>query len=139
MPQFATAFDHINDVDGTVVINEDCWIGAKAILLSKCEIGRGAVVGAGSIVTKKVPPYAVVAGVPAKIIAARFSIEQIIAHEKILYPPEERMSLSELHNLFDSYFDSKKVIGTSVLSESDKRKLEETKRKLGMMDFSDLD
>ncbi|KHS85090.1 MULTISPECIES: acyltransferase [Pectobacterium] len=51
-----------------VVIEQGCWIGANAILLPGVTIGKGSVVGAGSIVTKSVPPHTVVVGNPAKII-----------------------------------------------------------------------
>jgi len=44
------------------------WIGAKAVILPGVTIGRGAVVGAGAIVTKDVPPFTVVAGNPARIV-----------------------------------------------------------------------
>ena len=58
-------------------IGNDCWIGYGAIITSKCKkIGNGAVVAAGAIVTKDVPPYAIVAGSPARIIKYRFD-EQI--------------------------------------------------------------
>ena len=49
------------------------WIGRSAIVLPGVEIGNGAVVGAGAIVTKSVPPYAIVAGNPARIVRYRFS------------------------------------------------------------------
>jgi len=49
-------------------IGEDCWIGGSAILLPGVKVGRGSVVGAGSVVTKDVPEYTVVAGTPAKKI-----------------------------------------------------------------------
>jgi acetyltransferase-like isoleucine patch superfamily enzyme len=60
-----------------VYIGSDVWIGARAIILSGIKIGNGAIIGAGSIVTKDVPPYAIVVGSPAKIIKYRFS-EDII-------------------------------------------------------------
>lgn len=52
----------------SIVINEDAWIGAGAIIMSNIEIGACSVVGAGSVVTRDVPPYTIVAGNPAKII-----------------------------------------------------------------------
>lgn len=55
------------------VIGNDVWIGANAIVLDGVRIGDGAIVAAGSIVTKDVPAYSVVAGVPAKILKYRFS------------------------------------------------------------------
>ena len=71
--------------DGKVIISDDVWIGSCAIILKGVTIGRGAVIGAGSIVTKDVPPYAIVAGNPAKILKYRFTPEQIKTHEEILY------------------------------------------------------
>lgn len=58
-------------------IGHDVWIGANAIILRGVTVGTGAVVGASAVVTKSVPPYAVVAGVPAKIIKYRFSEARI--------------------------------------------------------------
>lgn len=63
---------------GKIVIGNDVWIGAGAIILKGVTVGDGAVVGAGSVVTKDVPPYAVVGGIPAKLIRYRFD-EQTIA------------------------------------------------------------
>ena len=54
-----------------VVIEDDVWIGANCVILSGVHVGHGAVVAAGSVVTKNVPSYALVAGVPAKVIKYR--------------------------------------------------------------------
>lgn len=135
LPQFLS-ITHINDQDGTIVVNEDAWVGARCILLSKCEIGRGAVIGAGSIVSKKIPPYAVAVGSPTKIVAARFTIEQILEHERILYPPEERMSREELEELFKTYYDGLRTIGTSEMSDEDQEKLRKAKEEFGIKDYS---
>jgi len=55
-----------------LVIGEDSWIGANAIITGKVnEIGRGAIVGTGAVVTKNVPSYAIVGGVPATLIRIR--------------------------------------------------------------------
>lgn len=134
LPQFLSTL-HINDVKATVVIEEDAWVGAGCILLSHSRIGRGAVVAAGSVVTKPVPPYAVVAGSPAKIIAARFTKEQIVQHERILYPPEERMSHEALQTLFDEELKDKKTLGVSEMSQDDYAMLEEYKRNLGIKNY----
>lgn len=56
----------------TVSIGNDVWIGANCIILDGVKIGNGAVIGAGSIVTKDILDYQIVAGVPAKIIKTRF-------------------------------------------------------------------
>lgn len=55
-------------VSKPVVIDDDVWIGAGAIILPGVHIGRGAVIGAGAVVTRDVSPFAVVAGVPARLV-----------------------------------------------------------------------
>jgi len=65
-----------------VTVGHDVWIGHNAIIVGAVTIGNGAVIASGSVVTKDVPPYAIVAGVPAKVIRKRFSeviIEEIEA------------------------------------------------------------
>ena len=65
-------------VNGILNIGSDVWIGANAIITPSCKkIGNGSVIGAGSIVTKDVPDYAIVAGNPAKIIRYRFDATKI--------------------------------------------------------------
>jgi acetyltransferase-like isoleucine patch superfamily enzyme len=58
---------------GDIVVGDDVWIGTNAIVCSGVEIGQGAIVAAGAVVTKDVPPYAVVGGNPAKLIKYRFN------------------------------------------------------------------
>lgn len=58
-------------VEQDVIIGSDVWLGAYAIILPGVHIGDGAVVGAGSVVTRDIAPYAIVAGVPAKQIGQR--------------------------------------------------------------------
>ncbi len=62
---------------GCIVVGDDVWIGYGATIMSGVHIGQGAVVAAGAIVTKDVPPYAVVGGVPAKIIRYRFDDKMV--------------------------------------------------------------
>ena len=65
------------DNKGDIVIGNDVWIGWGVLIKGGVTIGNGAVIGARSVVTKDVPPYAVVAGVPAKVIKYRFEQEKI--------------------------------------------------------------
>lgn len=67
----------------TAIIGNDVWIGEDARLLEGISIGNGAIVAAGAMVTKDVPQYAIVGGVPAKIIRYRFSDEQIAQLEEL--------------------------------------------------------
>lgn len=60
-----------------VKIGHDVWIGARVMILDGCKIGDGAIIAAGAVVNKDVPPYAIVGGVPAKLIRFRFEKNQI--------------------------------------------------------------
>ena len=62
---------------GDIVVEDDAWIGYGATILSGVRIGQGAVVAAGALVTKDIPAYAVVGGVPAKVIRYRFDEETV--------------------------------------------------------------
>ena len=66
-----------------LVIGHDVWIGSGVRIIKAVKIGNGAIIGSGSVVTKDVPPYAIVGGNPAKIIRYRFSPEIIEALDKI--------------------------------------------------------
>lgn len=70
---------------GDITVDDDVWIGYGATILSGVHIGQGAVVTAGAVVTKDVPPYAIVGGVPAKVIKYRFSSEMIEQLLKVDY------------------------------------------------------
>lgn len=62
---------------GDTIISDGCWIGSRAMIMQGVKLGEGAVIATGAVVTKDVPPYAVVGGVPARIIKYRFSQEDI--------------------------------------------------------------
>lgn len=68
--------------DQPVIIEDDVWIGARAIILKGVTIGRGSIIGAGAIVTRDVPPYSIYAG--TKVVKSRFTEEEIVEHERIL-------------------------------------------------------
>lgn len=98
---------------GDIIIHDDVWIGFRAIILSGVSIGQGAVVGAGAVVTKDVPPYSIVGGVPAKIIGWRFdeSLRESLStfdyskvdekyveeHLELLYQKVDQNVISKLH------------------------------------------
>ena len=84
--------------NGRIKIEDGVWIGLNSIILSGVTIGEGAVVGAGSVVSKDVPPYSIVAGNPAKVIKYRFE-EQII--ERLLAKNIEDLSEEYIKNNLD--------------------------------------
>jgi len=57
--------------DEPVKIGDDVWIGTRVVILPGVTVGHGAIIGASAVVTKDVPPYAIVAGVPAKVVKWR--------------------------------------------------------------------
>jgi len=77
--------------DPGVVIEDDVWIGASVVITPGVTINRGAIVAAGSVVTRDVPPYAVVAGCPAQVKKFRWDVDNIVRHEETLYRPELRI------------------------------------------------
>jgi acetyltransferase-like isoleucine patch superfamily enzyme len=54
-----------------IIVEDDVWLGASAIVLGGVTVGRGAVVGAGSVVTRSLPPYSIARGVPAQVVGVR--------------------------------------------------------------------
>ena len=81
------------DNKGDIIIGNDVWIGYEAVILSGVTIGDGAIIGTRAIVTKDVPPYTIVGGVPAKTIRKRFSDDTIAALLQISWWdwPEEKI------------------------------------------------
>lgn len=65
------------DNKGDIVIGNDVWIGYEAVIFAGVSIGDGAIIGSRAVVTKDVPPYAIVGGVPARLIRERFSKETV--------------------------------------------------------------
>jgi acetyltransferase-like isoleucine patch superfamily enzyme len=92
----ATVHEKTGNEDLGVVIEDDVWIGARAMILRGVRVGRGAIVAAGAVVTKSVPPYAIVGGNPAQIIRFRWDVETILTHELALYPVDSRFSETRL-------------------------------------------
>lgn len=65
------------DNKGNITIGNDVWIGYEAVIMQGVTIGDGAVIGTRAVVTKDVPPYTIVGGIPAKVIRAKFDDETI--------------------------------------------------------------
>jgi acetyltransferase-like isoleucine patch superfamily enzyme len=82
--------------DLPVILEDDVWIGTGATILKGVTIGRGSIVAAGAVVTRSVPPYSIVGGVPARLIRRRWDTETILEHETALYRPEKRISRAQL-------------------------------------------
>ena len=82
------------DQKGDIIIGNDVWIGYEAVILSGVTIGDGAVIGCRAVVTKDVPPYTILGGVPAKPIRKRFDEETIKELQKIKWWdwPEEKIA-----------------------------------------------
>ena len=101
---------------GNIIVKDDVWIGYGATIMSGVEIGQGAVVAAGAVVTKSVPPYAIVGGVPGRIIKYRFSEEiinyllsldyqkledsLIVEHINAMYTSIDEMTLDDVKEYF---------------------------------------
>lgn len=91
-------------LDQDVVVDEDVWIGSNVTLLNGVHIGRGAEIGSGAVVRKNVPPYSAVIGNPARVVGFKFTPEEVVEHEKKLYPESERLSLELLEKNYKKYF-----------------------------------
>ena len=96
--------DYETDKNVDIIVDEDVWIGANVTLLPGCHIGRGADIGAGSVIRSVIPPYSIVAGNPAKVIGFNMTPEDIVEHEKLLYNEGERLPLVFLKKNYDKYY-----------------------------------
>lgn len=101
--------------NGPIIINDEVWIGINSIIMSGVTIGKGAIIAAGSVVTKNVPAYAIVGGNPAKIIKYRFQeilrkqlldfdlanidIENIKCNMDLMYTPLDSKIISQIKEI----------------------------------------
>lgn len=84
-----------------VEIGNDVWIASNALILAGVKIGDGAIIAAGAVVTKDVPPYAIVGGVPAKVIRYRFSPEEIDKLQNIRWWDKDEEWIADKADLFE--------------------------------------
>ena len=108
-----TNLEHINNnlngnIDKDIIIEEDVLISSNVTLLYGTRIGRGAVIGAGSVIRSKVPPYAIAVGNPAKIVGFKFTPQEIIEHEKLLYEDNARLPIEKLEKNYKKYYLDKR-------------------------------
>lgn len=97
-----------NEISNPPIIKNDVWIGSQAVILQGVTIGNGAVIASGAVVTKDVPPYAIVGGVPAKVIKYRFSQETIDKLQKIEWWNKDSIWINKNLYLFN---DVERFIG----------------------------
>lgn len=99
--------DANKEYDKDIIVEEDVWIGARVSVLSGVTLGRGSEIGTGAVVRTSIPPYSVVVGNPAKIVGFRFTPDEILEHEKALYPENERIPQERLEKNYEKYYLSK--------------------------------
>lgn len=107
--------NHVVDFSGTdeskgcyktpLVIGDRVWIGTRCTILPGVkEIGRGALISADTCINKKVPPYAIIMGNPAKIVGFRMRPDRIVIFEESIYPKEERIPIEILKDNYEKYY-----------------------------------
>lgn len=95
---------------GNIIVDDDVWIGFRATILSGVHIGQGAIVAAGSVVTKDVPPYAIVGGIPAKVLKYRFTPEMITELLNVDYSQlTEEMIKEHIEDLYRDLEDTSQL------------------------------
>ena len=106
------------DNKGDIIIGNDVWIGYEAVILSGVKIGDGAVIGTRAVVTKDVPPYTIVGGVPARPIRKRFSDDVISELLKIQWWnwPADRIRRS-IVSIQSGSIDELKSFGSTIFRE----------------------
>ena len=86
------------------IIGDNVVLSTGVKVTGKVNIGRGAWIDSNAVVMKYIPPYAIAMGIPAKVVAFRFSPEEIVEMEKKEYAPEERIPLEELQKNYQKYY-----------------------------------
>ena len=107
---------------GDIIIDDDAWIGYGSLILSGVHIGQGAIVAAGSVVSKDVPAYAIVGGNPARVIKMRFEKSTVNELMKIDY---DKVDVEFVNNNLDYFYE--RISGGFQLNESFKGVIKDDK------------
>jgi acetyltransferase-like isoleucine patch superfamily enzyme len=109
---------HVESSNGPIIVKDDVWIGTRATIMSGVTLSQGSIVAACSVVTKDVPPYAIVGGNPAKVIKYRFdqnviqtllekadyskiTVSKMKEYKELLYSPLTNNNLEEMLKAFE--------------------------------------
>ncbi|MGM1048295.1 MAG: CatB-related O-acetyltransferase [Bacillota bacterium] len=107
-PEWITVYPFVEQIEtsyapkGDTVIESDAWIGMNAMIMPGVTIGEGAIVAAGSVVTKDVPPYTIVGGNPAQQIKKRFIDEEIEKLKEMRWFDWEREKIEQVSHILSS-------------------------------------
>jgi len=98
------------DSKGKIIIEEDVWIGSNSVVLSGVTIGRGSVIGAGSVVTKSIPKYSIAVGNPCRVIKKRFNEEVIESIEKSQWWDMDTKDFNKFKSVFTYSSNDEEII-----------------------------
>lgn len=107
-PEWITVYPFVEQIEtsyapkGDTVIESDAWIGMNAMIMPGVTIGEGAIVAAGSVVAKDVPPYTIVGGNPAQQIKKRFTDEEIEKLKEMRWFDWEREKIEQVSHILSS-------------------------------------
>lgn len=90
---------------GPIIVEDDVWIGTNVLILSGVRVGRGAIIAAGAVVTRDVPPYVIVGGVPARPISCRFDDKTIAQLLRVDYSAIDMDFIQENRRLLSTVVD----------------------------------
>lgn len=93
----------VGDDEKDIILEEEVWVGANVSLLPGVTIGRGSTISAGAVVSHNIPPYSIVKGNPAKVVGFTFTPEEVIEHEKAVYPEEKRLPKELIERNYEKY------------------------------------
>ncbi len=88
-----------------IIIEDDVWIGMNCIILNGVTVGRGSVIGAGSVIRRSVPPFCIVTGNPAKVVRFIYNANEIEDVQKFFYKDSNIISKAEYQQLIEQYLD----------------------------------